>query len=329
MRHKATRCKLILLATVVLVVALAGCAPAKRDKVVLMLDWVPNTNHTGIYVALDKGWYREQSIDLEIIQPAGSGVEQVVGAGQAQFGISFAEWLTSARAQGVPIVSVAAVIQHDSSGFASPAEKGLQRPRDLEGHKYGGGGLDIERAMLKALMACDGADVDKVEFVNTGYADFFVATQRDVDFSWIYYAWTGIEAGVRGIPTNVIWLRDYAGCVPDYYTPIVITSEGLIRDNPELVRRFMAATARGYEFAVTNADEAAEVLIKHAEADPELIRRSQAWLSTHYYEDAPQWGYQEQAVWQRFVGWMAGNGLLSQPVDASKVFTNEFLPERR
>ncbi|MGQ9554001.1 MAG: ABC transporter substrate-binding protein [Anaerolineae bacterium] len=329
MKRGATRYKFLLLVVVVLAVALSGCAPVKRDKVVLMLDWVPNTNHTGIYVALDKGWYRQEGIDLEIIQPAESGVEQVVGAGQAQFGISFAEWLTSARAQGVPIVSIAAIIQHNSSGFASPAEKGLQRPKDLEGHKYGGGGLDIERAMLKALMACDGADVSKVEFVNTGYADFFVVTQRDVDFTWIYYAWTGIEAEIRGVPINVIWLRDYADCVPDYYTPIIITGEGLIRDNPDLVRRFMAATARGYEFAMANASEAAAILIKHAEADPELIRRSQAWLSTHYYEDAPQWGYQEQAVWQRFVNWMADNALISQPIDASKVFTNEFLPERR
>ncbi len=315
------------LLAVSLSVLLLGCAPRAGGKAVLMLDWVPNTNHTGIYVALDKGWYKEEGIELEIIQPAETSVEQVVGSGQAQFGISFAEWLTAARAEGVPVVSIAAIIQHNSSGFASPADKGLTRPRDLEGRKYGGSGLDIERVMLEALMACDGADADQVEFVNTGYADFFVVTQRDVDFAWIYYAWTGIEAGVRGLPINVIWLRDYLDCVPDYYTPVIVTNERLIQDDPDLARRFMAATARGYQFAVEHPEEAADILIRHAEADPELVRRSQAWLSEHYYEDSPQWGYQESVVWERFTGWMLANGLIAQPVDAGQAFTNDFLPQ--
>jgi ABC-type nitrate/sulfonate/bicarbonate transport system substrate-binding protein len=328
MRKPLAFCMLAVLAALFLVGGCAPAAPKPLDKVVLMLDWVPNTNHTGIYVALDKGWYREKGIELEIIQPSKTGVEQVVGAGQAHFGISFSEWLTSARAQGVPIVSIAAIIQHNTSGFASPAEKGLKRPKDLEGHRYGGGGLDIERAMLKALMACDGGDVEKLEFVNTGYADFFVVTQRDADFTWIYYAWTGIEAELRGVPINVIWLRDYAQCVPDYYTPIIITSEQLIQQNPDLVRRFMEATARGYEFAIANPSEAAEILIKYADANPELIRRSQEWLSKHYVEDAPQWGYQDPAVWERFTSWMAENNLIAQPIDASKAFTNEFLPKK-
>lgn len=307
--------------------ALSACVGGQRQKVTLMLDWVPNTNHTGIYVALDKGWYREQGIDLEIIQPAESGVEQVVGSGQAHFGISFAEWLTSARAQGVPIVSIAAIIQHNSSGFASPAEKGLTRPRDFEGKRYGGSGLDIERAMLQALMACDGADAGKIEFVDTGYADFFVVTQRDVDFAWIYYGWTGIEAQVRGLPINVVWLRDYLECVPDYYTPVIISGEQLIAEKPGLVRRFMAATARGYDFAIQQPDEAATILGKYAEADPELIRRSQAWLSTRYREDGPpRWGYQEADVWARFIKWMVDNGLVAEGVDPNKAFTNDFLP---
>lgn len=309
--------------------AVAGCQLRQARPVTLMLDWVPNTNHTGIYVALDKGWYREEGIELQIIEPATAGVEQVVGAGQAHFGISFAEWLTSARAQGVPIVSIAAVIQHNTSGFASPAHLGLERPRDLAGHRYGGAGLEIERAMLGALTECDGADVADIEFVDTGFADFFVVTQRDADFAWIYYAWTGIEAELRDYPINVIWLQDYEECVPDYYTPVIVTNESLIASDPDLVRRFMAATARGYEFAIDNPEEAAEILIRHAEANPELIRRSQAWLSERYFVDSPQWGHQDAAVWERFIGWMADNDLVPETIDASAAFSNDFLPPTR
>ncbi len=314
---------------VAVLLAVAGCRPATvggKDKVTLMLDWVPNTNHTGIYVALDQGWYAGEGIDLKIIQPGETGVEQVVGAGQAQFGISFAEWLTAARSEGVPIVSVAAIIEHNTSGFASRADKGLTAPADLEGKRYGGSGLDIERAMLSALMACEAADVAQVQFVDVGWADFFVVTEKEVDFSWIYYAWTGIEAEVRQVPLNIIWLRDYLECVPDYYTPVIITNEALIADDPDLVRRFIAATARGYRYAIDNPAEAAAILAEHAEADAELVRRSQEWLSPRYVEDAAQWGYQDMAVWERFTAWMYDNGLVSQPVDAAPAFTNEFLP---
>lgn len=304
----------------------AACGGRSQSKVVFMLDWTPNTNHTGVYVALDKGWYREQGIDLQVIEPGETGVEQVVGAGQADFGISYSEWLTTARSQGVPIVSIAAVIQHNTSGFASPVDRGLTRPKDLEGHKYGGAGLEIEHAMLQALMACDGGDVNKVEFVNTGYADYFTITQRDVDFAWIYYAWTGIDGEVRGQPMNVIWLRDYFQCVPDYYTPVIITNEAHLKSTPDLVRRFVAATARGYQYAIDNPDDAATILGKYAEADPELLRRSQEWLSQHYVEDAPQWGYQDPALWQRFVQWMSDNKLIGQPVDPAGAFSNDFLP---
>lgn len=309
-------------------IALSGCGQIGPTKIVLMLDWVPNTNHTGIYVALDKGWYSDQGLDIEVIQPGETGVEQVVGSGKATFGISYAEWLTMARAQGVPIVSIAAIIQHNSSGFASPAALGLTRPRDLAGHRYGGAGLDIERAMLGALMRCDGASVDTVEFVDTGYADYFTITRGQVDFAWIYYAWTGVDAEMRGEATNVIWLRDYPDCVPDYYTPVIITNEETIAKHPDLVRRFMAATASGYQYAIDNPDESAEILASYAEADAELIRRSQQWLSPRYNEDGPQWGYQDPAVWERFVQWMSENGLVSEPIDAAQAFTNEFLPGR-
>ena len=134
-----------------------GLAP-----VTVMLDWTPNTNHTGVYVALDKGWYREEGIDLEIIEPGQAG-EQVRRRRPGRLRHQLLEWLTTARSQGVPIVSIAAVIQHNTSGFASPADRGLTRPKDLEGRKYGGSGLDIEHAMLQALMECDGGDVNEVE----------------------------------------------------------------------------------------------------------------------------------------------------------------------
>ena len=315
-----------------LVLAMAGCgggAPEEMTPVTMMLDWVPNTNHTGIFVALEKGWYAEEGLDVDVVQPAeGSTPVQVVAAGKADFAISYQEETTYALAEDVPVVSLAAVIQHNTSGFAAPEEKNIERPKDFEGKRYGSWGSPIERAMLDALMACDGGDVDEVEFVNVGWADYFVVTERDVDFAWIFYGWTGIEAELRGEPVDIVMLRDWSECVPDYYTPIIITGEQQIAEQPEVVERFMRATARGYELAIASPEEAAEILIEYApETDPELIRESQAWLSKEYQADAPRWGEQDLAVWRRYATWMYEQGLLPQNIDAEAAFTNQFLPE--
>lgn len=329
--NKRKNRKWIIVAALVALV-LVGCAQRKAGEptsVTVMLDWVPNTNHTGIFVALEKGWYADEGLAVEVIQPGEGGTPvQVVAAGKADFAISYQEELTNARAEGIPVVSLAAIIQHNTSGFASPKDKGIIRPKEFEGKKYGAWGSPIEYAMLKVLMACDGGDVDKVEFVNVGWADYFVVTERDVDFAWIFYGWTGIEAELRHKPLNIVMLKDWDRCVPDYYTPLIVTGEQQIKEKTDLVRRFMRATAHGYKFAIENPAEAAEILIQHApESDPELIRRSQAWLSAQYQADAPRWGEQKLEVWKRYADWMYGEGLLSKKIDAAKAFTNIFLPK--
>jgi ABC-type nitrate/sulfonate/bicarbonate transport system substrate-binding protein len=306
-----------------------GCQPKEAlQKASLILDWTPNTNHTGIYVAKDKGWYKDQGIDLEIIEPAeGALPVQVVAAGQADFGISYEEEVTHSRSVDVPVVSIAAIIQHNTSGFASPKEKNITRPKDFEGKKYGSFGSPTEREVLSVLMAADSADVNKIEFVDVGAADFFIVTQKDVDFAWIFYGWTGLEADIRGVPLNTVMLNQWFDYLPDYYTPVIITSEKEIKEKPDLIRRFIKATSMGYEFAISNPQEAAEILIKSVpEINTELVIRSQQWLAKEYVSDATKWGEQKLAAWQNYPNWMFERGLLPKAIDAEKAFTNEFLP---
>ncbi len=300
-----------------------------QERAILNLDWTPNTNHTGIYVALEKGWYSDAGVDLRVVTPgADTNVLALVGAGRAQFGISFQEFMTSARVEGVPVVSVAAIIQHNTSGFASIG-RGISQAKEFEGKRVGGSGLPIERAILKYMMASEGADIDKVRFVNIpGSMDLMTALQRHFDLAWIYYGWQGIEAELRGIDLDVVMMDEYFDAVPDYYTPILVTSERLIEEDPELVRTVVAATARGYTYAAQHPQEAAEILLKYApENDPELVVRSQEWLSPRYIDDAPYFGFQRLEVWDRFGAWMHENELIAAPFDAASAFTNEFLPQ--
>ncbi|MBE3555070.1 MAG: ABC transporter substrate-binding protein, partial [Thermicanus sp.] len=178
------------------------------EKVVVTLDWYPNTNHTGLYVAKEKGYYKEQGLDVEIIQPGESTADQLVASGKADFGVSYSEGVTLARATDLPIVSIAAVIQHNTSAFASLPEAGIKSPKDFEGKKYGGWGSPTEEAVIKALMEKYGADSTKWTNITLGQTDFFSSIGKQVDFEWIYYGWDGIEAERRGMKINTIFLRD-------------------------------------------------------------------------------------------------------------------------
>jgi len=294
----------------------------------LGLEWVPNTNHTGLYVAQAQGYYQKQGLNVEIVQAQEGGtVEQLVAAGRLDFGISQQESVTQARVEELPIVSIAAIIQHNTSGFASRAEEGITGPAEFEGKKYGAFGSPIERAVIGGLMDCVGADVEEVEFVDIGTTDFFVATARDdVDFAWVFQGWTGVEAEQRGIPLNMVMINDL-DCVPDYYTPVIITGEDLIAEQPELVRRFLTATSRGYEFAIDSPDEAAEILLDAApELDEDLVRASQRYLAEQYQADASSWGEQQRNVWQAYAAWMSERELIDRMIDPEAAFTNEFLP---
>lgn len=298
-----------------------------HKKVTVVLDWTPNTNHTGLYVAKEKGYFEEQGLDVDIILPGEAGADQLVASGKAEFGVGYQESVTQARVQDVPLVSIAAVIQHNTSGFASPKDKGITTPKDFEGKRYGGWGSPVEKAVMTSIMKQENADVEKVDFVNMGDTDFFTAVKRDVDFAWIYYGWTGIEAELRGEELNMMYVKDYSEKL-DYYTPVLTTNEKMIESDPETVKAFLAASSKGYQFAIDNPEEAGEILIEAApDLDKELVMKSQEWLAPKYKDDADRWGEQKLEVWENYASWMYDNDLLDKELDSKKAFTNEFLPK--
>ncbi|ACM22363.1 MULTISPECIES: ABC transporter substrate-binding protein [Thermotoga] len=297
------------------------------EEVTVVLDWYPNTNHTGLYVAKDLGYYEEEGLNVEIVQPSRLTAEQIVASGKAEFGVSYQEAVTLARGEGLPIVSIAAVIQHNTSGFAWLKSEGIKSVKDWEGKKYGTWGSPIERATIEYIMKKYGADPSKVIFVNVGQMDFFAGTLNDVfDFAWIFYGWDGVASKVKGIEIEFLPLREIDE-VFDYYTPVLITSESLIEKNPDLVRRFLRATARGYEYAIQHPVEAAKILLKYApELDEKIVVESQKYLAGQYRADAEKWGYQKEEVWRRYAEWLHSTGFLKEMIDVTKAFTNEFLP---
>ena len=305
-------------------------AAGEPRTVTFMLDWTPNTNHAGIYIAAAQGWYGEAGLEVEIIEPTAGGVPQAVAAGRAQFGISVQEAVIPAREQGIPIVSIAAIIEHNTSSLIARGDEGIARPRDLAGKTYGGFGGALETALISTLVACDGGDPEAVTFVEVGNVDYLIGMNRDhYDFVWIFDAWDGLRyTELLGEEMSLLRFIDYADCIPDWYTPVIVTSEELIATDPELIRAFMAATARGYRHAMENPAAAAEILLAAApELDAELVQLSAAFLAGRYVDDAADWGRQELEIWTRFEAFLRQAGLTGQEIDVSAAFTNQFLPE--
>lgn len=327
----------ILTALFVLTMPFSGCsnksdtAPQQElKKVKVLLDWVPNTNHTGLYVAKDKGYYTDEGLDVEIIQPAEGGSADLIAAGQGEFGISYQEQVTYAKTADnpLPIKAIAAIIQHNTSGFASPAAKNIKTPKDFEGKKYGGWGSPVEEAMIKALMDKEGADIKKVTMVNIGASDFFTSTQKDVDFSWIYYGWDGIASKVKNQPISFIKLQDVEKNL-DFYTPVIIAKDDLLKNDPELAKKFLRATSRGYEYAIQNPEDAVNSLLKSApEIDKTIAIESQKYLANEYKADAPRWGEMKQEIWENYSNWLFEKKLITKRLNVNEAYTNEYLSEK-
>ncbi len=305
----------------------AGASLAAEDAVSIALDWTPNTNHTGIVVAQQLGYFAEEGLTVAIVQPGPTMSVELAATGQCDFAVSMQEYVTMARAQGVPVVSIAAVFPHNTSGFAAPTALNVHSPADFENLRYGGWGSDLESVMIRTVMEAYGADFTTVKIYNLGMLDFATAVERNfADFYWIFYGWEGIHAELLGIDFDYIPLRDLAD-VLDYYTPVIVTSEKMIADDPDTVTRFVHALARGYVYAAQHPAEAADMLLSFApELDAELVRTSQGWLAGQSETELSRWGWQSEETWSRFAEWAFENGLIDTATDPAAAFTNQFLP---
>ncbi|MDR2433484.1 MAG: ABC transporter substrate-binding protein [Treponema sp.] len=313
-----------------LILIFAGCAGTKAGtgRIRVVLDWTPNTNHTGLYVALEKGWFAGEGLEVEIMQPPEDGALVLLASGNAEFAVDFQESMGPAIAKerdALPVQAVAAIISHNTSGIMSRAAGSIKRPRDLAGKRFASWETPLVTAVIKDIVNNDGGDFNAVTMIPNFATDAFSALETDVDAIWIYYAWDGIAAEIRGIAINYLDLGTVNARL-DFYTPVLAANTAWAAANAETAKQFMRAVSRGYRFAMDNPAEAAEILLKHApELDRELVMRSQEYLKTRYQGDAKRWGEIDPERWGGFYRWMFEQGLLEKDIGTAG-FTNEYLP---
>jgi ABC-type nitrate/sulfonate/bicarbonate transport system substrate-binding protein len=329
-REKRKKQVLLFIAVCCLMFA-AACSRRSNDvnHIRVVLDWTPNTNHTGLYVALDKGWFADEGLTVEIIQPPEDGALVLVGSGSVEFGFDFQETMGPAIAKNrdaLPVQAVAAIISRNTSGIMSLTRSGINSPRDLAGKRFASWETPLITALVKEIVDNDGGDFSTVRMIPNFATDAFSALETDIDAIWVYYAWDGIAAEVNGIAVNYLDLGSIDSRF-DFYTPVLTVNTNWIDKNPETAKKFLRALSKGYIFAIENPAEAGEILIKHApELDRKLVMQSQQYLAPRYKDDAPRWGEIDNVRWGAFYRWMFGQGLLEKDI-GSGGFTNEYLPD--
>nr|WP_314114427.1 ABC transporter substrate-binding protein [uncultured Leptotrichia sp.] len=317
----------ILILCLILVLAVSCGKSKSNQKIKIVLDWVPNTNHTGLYVAKDLGYFKEEGLDVEIVQPPEGSTTALIGAGGAEFGISFQDTLAKsfAKENPVPVTAVAAILQHNTSGIISLKEKGIDSPKKLEGKKYATWEDNIEQAILKKLVTDDKGDFSKVKLIPYTITDVVTGLKTDVDAVWVYYAWDGIATERAGLQTNFLKIRDY-GEELDYYSPVIIANNDFLKKNPEIAKKVLKAIKKGYEYAMKNPEESAKILVKNSpELDINLVTASQKWISKEYQSDAKEWGIIDAGRWNRFYEWLYKNKAVEREIPKDFGYSNEYL----
>lgn len=316
-----------------LALAVSGAASAAPQPVTLALDWVPNVNHVGVYVALANRWYEAENVALRVLPYGSTDPDLLVETGRADVAVSSAENVTAAVAAGRPIVSIAAVYATNTASFAVLANSGIERPRDLDGKIYAAFGAPYETPIVRRLITADGGKgVFKSPTLNVFGFDALLA--KRADFVWIFDGVQGVEARRKNVALRTFSLTKYG--VPDYYTPVLTANRGRLATDRAKLAGFLRATRRGYEYARAHPDEAAKLMLRAAPKntfpDPGVLSDGLRYFAkaNAYAKPGARWGEQTLPMWTGYPKFLLQNAAVKdragRPVktlDYAKLFTND------
>lgn len=320
-------------------VILAGCGSSESaattptrtappEKVSLVLDWFPNADHAGIYMATAKGLDRANGAQVTPSVPSDPTTTlTAVAAGKQDLGITYAPELLIARSKGVPVKAVGALVQVPLNSIIARADRGISRPKDLEGKVVGIAGVPSDRALLDTVVKADGGDPSKVETKVVGYslAPSLAAGKVDAVIG-AYWNIEGPDLRMKDVPITVMKLDDHG--VPRYDELVIVASEDAIRDRPAAIRAALAGIAEGQAAAVADAGGAVAALEK---ANPDIAKKVlPAQVADTIPALVPEGSAplrMDTAQWDALAAWMTDNGLVKGDVSGSGAVDSSLLPE--
>jgi putative hydroxymethylpyrimidine transport system substrate-binding protein len=300
--------------------------PVELTKLSMALDWFPWSNHSGLFIAVDRGYFSDEGLDVEIFTPGDpSTVLQTVASGRDDFGISYQTEVLIAREKDVPVVSIMALVQHPLNSVMTLKESGIVEPKDLAGKKIGWPGIPSNEPLLESMLGSQGLTLDDVELVNVGFALVPALIGNTVDaIVGAYWVHESISATNQGFELNIMRMEENG--VPDFYQLVIVASEDKIAEDPDVVNRFVRAVTRGYQDAIADPLDAVQLLKRlKPEVDLDIEIPGVALLAPLWTTDNGIFGWQEDARWQDFAKWMVDSGRLSEATDPMAAFDNSFV----
>ena len=283
-------------------------------KLKIALDWTANTNHTGFYIAQQKGFYEEMGLDLEILTPSvdnyATTPAKKVELGEVDFALCPLESVISYRTKKKPFdaVALAALFQEDISAIATLADKNSQGPKDLDGLIYASYKARYEDEMVRQMIKNDGGkgNIEIVYPEKLGIWETILKGKADA--TWIFENWEGVRAKNEGVALKLFRMKDFG--IPYSYSPIIMASKKATENNLEEYSKFLKATKKGYLYAKDHPEEAVKVIspyVAQQDANIDLLE-SQEYTSS-FYGDEKTWGILEKGKVNSFLDWLKSKGL--------------------
>lgn len=297
--------------------------------VTLWLDWYPNSDHAGIFVAQARGYYARAGLSVDVRVPSGAAdALQLVAHGTGDMAISYEPEVLIARSKGIPVLATAAIVQRPLDCVMTLKSSDIARPRQLQGRTVGIAGVASDYADLTAVVRYDGGDPARVKPIVVNYDLLQGLLAKRVDaVEGVYWTWEALQAEQSGHPVNVMRLDHYG--VPRYDELVFATGARQINGEAAVLRAFQRATFQGYAYAVAHPDVAAGILLKAPGVlsnSRSLIEHSLRLLGPVFHDAHGRYGTISPAGWQAYADWMARNHLLSGRVNARAALAAALLP---
>lgn len=302
----------------------------KMNKISIALDWTANINHIGIFIAKEKGFFTDYGLEVEIVDPSVDNYEvtpaKKVELGEVDFALCPMESVISYRAKQKPFAlkAVAAIFQEDLSAIAVRSGESIASPKDLDGKTYASYKARYEDEIVKQLIRNDGGEGSIKVIYPEKLGIWETIVNGDLDATWIFLNWEGVEAESATIPLTYFKMRDFR--IPYSYSPVIVASEQNIQDKAVSYKKFLDALKKGYQFSKEQPTEAIEILARFVPDKDKKINLSKALAqSVAAFGNENNWGTMEETNVTEFLNWLHENKLETQHIVVSDLFTNELL----
>ncbi|XP_024367298.1 uncharacterized protein [Physcomitrium patens] len=297
------------------------------EDVTVALDWTPNSNHVGFYVAQARGMYADVGLSVKFISPHCDNYKATpalrVSAKEATLGLGPSETLFSyhSESEKPDLIAIATLLQQDLSSIATLKKSGINRPQELDGKRYASYGARYEGRIVQKMIQNDGGKGDYEEIVPAKLGIWSTLLEGKADATWVFSGWEGCAASIAGVELNEFRLSDYG--IPYGYSPVLFCHPDTINsDSADKLSNFLLATAKGYAWAARQSClEATKLFLKQVKQEhpdlleeavaQELVSESLNYMKNSFLASDGHWGHMDAAVWEAFLNWLQTEGLLT------------------